>query len=385
MNIYATRAAVQAWEKSLRQGQRARTLAATYFVPQKLGNEGDGDNSYKLTAVGSIAAAQAEASFCPQWQLFLGSLPAEHTRCLTATLQSRLLVNLSGSITENAGLALEYICGVPIIPGSAVKGAARRYAVALLKETQDAAAHRKLVEDFLAIFGCVKADFEQKGQLKRLITKEEGEEIKPCNRIGLVSFLQAVPESNPTITCEVQTPHHCKYMAGERESAADDEDPKPLFFPAVEAGKTKYTFALTAPAHPELLDTAEEWLTQALTIFGIGAKGTSGFGIFSVQDKKLNEFPPELAEALLFIRRKEKISELLKTFHKDCEKKPQQCNALLIALCDPAEEAHEKVLSAYLAYRQLTSSDKKELKSRDKALQAMQQMAAELHYTLPQS
>lgn len=387
MNIHATNRAAQAWE-SLPKGKRARTLAATYFVPQKINAsapEGPGDAEYKHKAVDAVASAQAAADFCPQWQRFLQRLNPSHYRRLSATPQSRLLVNLSGSITENAGLAMEYICGVPIIPGSAVKGAARRYAAALLKETQDTAAHRKLVEDFLAIFGCVKADFEQNGQLKRLLTKEEGEEIKPCNRIGLVSFLQAVPESNPTVTCEVQTPHHREYMAGKKETATDDELPVPLFFPAVEAGKVPYSFCLYSPARPDLLDTAEEWLTQALTIFGIGAKGSSGFGLFAVQDKKLKSLPPELAEALIFIRRKEKISDLLKTFHKDTEKKHQQCVALLRALCDPEEEAHGKVASAYHAYLQIVPQDKKEIKSREKALQAMQQLAAELHYNLPQS
>lgn len=387
MNIHATDRAAHAWE-SLPKGKRARTLAATYFVPQKLSSsapEGPGDAEYKRKAVDAVASAQAAADFCPQWQHFLQSLNPAHYRCLSASPQSRLLVNLSGSITENAGLAMEYICGVPVIPGSAVKGAARRYAAALLKETQDTAAHRKLAEDFLAIFGCVKADFEQKGQLKRLLTEEESKEITPCNRIGLVSFLQAVPESNPTIICEVQTPHHSKYMAGKKETATDDELPVPLFFPAVEAGRVSYSFCLYSSTRPDLLDTAEEWLTQALTLFGIGAKGSSGFGLFTVQDKKLSSLPPELSAAILFIRRKKKdLDVLLKNFHKDVEKKPHQCHALLRALCDPAEEAHDKVIAAYHAYLELPPQDKTEIKRREKALQAMQQLAAELNYTLPQ-
>lgn len=290
MKTHTIKSARDTW-KALPEGQRARTLASTFFVPQKLSIERPADPEdaeYKRKAVDAVASAQAAADFCPQWQHFLQSLNPAHCRCFSATPQGRLLLNLSGSITENAGLAMEYICGVPVIPGSAVKGAARRYAAALLKETQDTAAHRKLVEDFLAIFGCVKADFEQKGQLKRLLTKEEGEEIKPCNRIGLVSFLQAVPESDPTVTCEVQTPHHGKYMASAdpKAKATDDESPVPIFFPAVEAGKVAYSFALTAPGHPELLDTAQDWLIQALTIFGIGAKGSSGFGLFRMDKEK---------------------------------------------------------------------------------------------------
>lgn len=290
MKTHTIKSASDTW-KSLPEGQRARTLAATYFVPQKLSIESPAapeDAEYKRKAVDAVASSQAAADFCPQWQNFLQSLNPEQRRRFSASPQGHLLLNLSGSITENAGLAMEYICGVPVIPGSAVKGAARRYAVELLKETHDAAAHRKLLEDFLAIFGCVKADFEQTGQLKRLLTEEECREIKPCNRIGLVSFLQAVPETNPTVTCEVQTPHHGKYMASTdpKAKATDDELPVPLFFPAVEAGKCAYSFCLYSPARPDLLETAEEWLTQALTLFGIGAKGTSGFGIFRMNEPR---------------------------------------------------------------------------------------------------
>lgn len=383
MNIYATKAAFLAWD-SLPEGQRARTLAATYFVPQKLGDDGAEDNSYKLNAVNNIAAAQAEKAFCSQWQQFLGSLPAEHSRSLTATPQSRLLVNLSGSVLENAGLAMEYICGVPVIPGSAVKGAARRYATALIQETEDPAARRELLTLYLAVFGCVTADYAADGELQQLLRAEEIAAFPACNRRGAVYFLQAVPQSLPTVTCEVQTPHHAEYMASTdpKAKATDDESPVPLFFPAVEAGRVSYSFALTAPGHPELLDTAEEWLTQALTLFGIGAKGTSGFGLFTVQDQKFNALPPELAEALLVIREKTNLRDLFKDFADNREKKPQLCAALLFALCEPAEEVHEKVLATYRDW-QLTALDKKGLKRREKALQAMQQLAAECNYTLP--
>ena len=45
-----------------------------------------------------------------------------------AQLQSRLMVNMAGSVMENAGLCLDRF-GFPYIPGSAVKGCARRMAI----------------------------------------------------------------------------------------------------------------------------------------------------------------------------------------------------------------------------------------------------------------
>ncbi|MBI4657937.1 MAG: hypothetical protein HY735_03650 [Verrucomicrobia bacterium] len=52
---------------------------------------------------------------------------------LYAQLQSRLMVNMTGGVMENAGLCLDRF-GLPYIPGSAVKGCARRGALAALRE-----------------------------------------------------------------------------------------------------------------------------------------------------------------------------------------------------------------------------------------------------------
>jgi CRISPR-associated protein Cmr6 len=52
---------------------------------------------------------------------------------LYGQLQSRLMVNMAGGVMENAGLCLDRF-GMPYIPGSAVKGCARRCAVAALHE-----------------------------------------------------------------------------------------------------------------------------------------------------------------------------------------------------------------------------------------------------------
>ena len=63
----------------------------------------------------------ADSSTGPQAQL------------LYAQLQSRLMVNMAGGVMENAGLCLDRF-GLPYIPGSAVKGCARRTALAALRE-----------------------------------------------------------------------------------------------------------------------------------------------------------------------------------------------------------------------------------------------------------
>lgn len=55
---------------------------------------------------------------------------------LFARLQARLMVNMAGGVMENAGLCLDRF-GVPYIPGSAVKGCARRMAIQNLLEARE--------------------------------------------------------------------------------------------------------------------------------------------------------------------------------------------------------------------------------------------------------
>ncbi|MCL5099190.1 MAG: type III-B CRISPR module RAMP protein Cmr6 [Candidatus Omnitrophica bacterium] len=67
------------------------------------------------------------------WAQFLGSLIQGQSRLLFAQLKSRLMVNMAGGVMENAGLCLDRF-GLPYVPGSAVKGCARRMALAALHD-----------------------------------------------------------------------------------------------------------------------------------------------------------------------------------------------------------------------------------------------------------
>jgi CRISPR/Cas system CMR subunit Cmr6 (Cas7 group RAMP superfamily) len=71
------------------------------------------------------------------WLQFLSQrLALNPDQLLFAQLQSRLMVNMAGGVMENAGLCLDRF-GLPYIPGSAVKGCARRAALAALHEWCD--------------------------------------------------------------------------------------------------------------------------------------------------------------------------------------------------------------------------------------------------------
>jgi CRISPR/Cas system CMR subunit Cmr6 (Cas7 group RAMP superfamily) len=83
------------------------------------------------TAVGK----KPETSQIQSWKQFLTEpgLGIAPDFAFNAELQSRLLVNMAGGVMTNAGLCLNRF-GVPYIPGSAVKGCARRMALFELGE-----------------------------------------------------------------------------------------------------------------------------------------------------------------------------------------------------------------------------------------------------------
>ena len=74
--------------------------------------------------------AHRSAARAASWAVALQRMPAD---VRYAQLQSRLLVNMAGGVMENAGLCLDRF-GLPYIPGSAVKGCARRAALAAMHE-----------------------------------------------------------------------------------------------------------------------------------------------------------------------------------------------------------------------------------------------------------
>ncbi len=386
MNYSATYRAAKAW-KDIGEKERARTLAATYFVGAKL-NMADPydepDKEYKIKGVKAIVSATDVEEFCPHWQQFITTLPENKSRMVLATLQSRLLVNLTGSILENSGISLEHTCGVPVIPGSAVKGAARRYAIALLQECDD---NRKeeLIDTFIRIFGCSETDFEAGSDLALVLPRPRLEQLSNVygKRCGQVCFMQAVPQRPVELCADVLTPHHGKYMSGKNPTPSDDEAPVPSYFPAVECrNNAAYTFTLYAPQQPELLDTAEEWLIGAITQFGIGAKTAAGYGVFAIEDKAMLEFTPEQQKAIKDIIIKKKIQDSFAKFHKDLKKEPTRCWALLRAISLPEEDPACR-LKDFRDFLDKKISDKNEEKARKKALEAMFQMAQNYNINLP--
>jgi len=272
------------------------------------------------------------------WQSYVTELQTGGTaRVIYAQLQARLMVNMAGGVMENAGLCLDRF-GMPYIPGSAVKGCARRAALAALREwcetgtqlgtgptDQDnlfakACARSTTPADMLAaiarVFGWCDQDWSSESPKSdfawaantdpAVLGTARAAVAKYLNRpaddlgaaAGTVSFLLAYPvalgqtgrvDALPArvpelgkLELDIVTCHHRAYYDGALAVATDTEEPNPVVFPAVAAGHV-FAFALNRrrSASPEDLALASAWLACGLTAFGVGAKTNAGYGWFA--------------------------------------------------------------------------------------------------------
>ena len=255
-------------------------------------------NRYKATVAGFLATVPADNSELIKAQIknanqLLSLLERSYdgkvkrVRTLTAGLQGRLLINMGGGVMENAGIALDRCFGLPLIPGSAVKGITRNAALWEIRRTKEQSEKEKLLRIAMAAFGFTANDLKGSGDFawaaesKELAMKIGTAISKEKVFRGFCSFLPAYPTSaeNLAIVAECITPHP--------RAHGQKGKPMPLFFPAVENGST-FGFAIVVQRKLESIDTAEtldhalRWLTTAICDNGVGAKTGAGYGWFGI-------------------------------------------------------------------------------------------------------
>ena len=211
-----------------------------------------------------------------------------------AKLRSRLIVNQTGGILENAGLCLHPHFGAPYIPGSAVKGIARHAAWCEWKaawcqwneamsngDEAEAMTYKeeaqKTAKQIADVFGYPTGD---KDGLDAFLATH-GWKDKAFS--GSVAFLSAHPIDKGELDIDLVNCHHSRYYSGNLREATDDESPNPQFFPTVKEG-TSFVFSI-APVRPEAdLQNAKDWLVKALSTLGAGAKTSAGYGWFDCDE-----------------------------------------------------------------------------------------------------
>ena len=170
-----------------------------------------------------------------------------------------LIVGLRCANVLETGIRLHHTYGLPLIPGSALKGLAARYCAQVWGHDRENRPFRRDEEYHRLLFG----------------TSDEG---------GVLLFHDAwiVPESvgQGCLLLDVMTPHHADWQA-KSAPPTDFDSPSPIPFLSV-AGTFRIAISWAGPrAHPQ----GENWtnlaftlLKEALREWGVGSKTSSGYG-----------------------------------------------------------------------------------------------------------
>ncbi len=208
----------------------------------------------------------------------------------------RMIVGLGGESIYETSMSLHHIYGIPYIPASSIKGVVRSWIITeyYKKETEEPAEYWALKdEDFCKIFGTAKeTKFENSNGKKFTATSPlKNKEGKPTEHIGEIIFFDAFPLSlnENSIVVDVMNPHYGEYYDDKKSKTPPTDYLKtnPIFFLTVE--NTKFQFIIGSKKEP--LDNFKigkkenntdkiivDWLKEALSNHGIGAKTAVGYG-----------------------------------------------------------------------------------------------------------
>lgn len=182
-------------------------------------------------------------------------------------VDGRLFLGLGGASPLETAVTLHHSYGVPLLPGSALKGLARAYAASRIEPT-----HSEI------LFG-----------------REPGSAAEDSGEAGYAIFHDAwwIPDNagNP-LAPEIVTVHHPQYYASQGQTPAGDFDsPIPNAQVAVRG-----SFFFAVEALDGWADYAMAILWDALQYEGAGAKTAAGYGYFAEDEKQTKALEKALAE-----------------------------------------------------------------------------------------
>jgi len=266
----------------------------------------------------------------------------ENSQSFEGVLQDRMVIGLGSGTVLETGFTLHHVTGLPFVPGSALKGLARAYALFsiaadlgvpvldgdALNDYLKAIERKKtppptplmLLEDVLDLDHPDEVKSGEQEELAQSIQKlldelnhhpqmthtltmgqinahEAAQHFRRAfgsqTAAGCCVFHEAVMSKPPAyrlFDVDVMTPHYPDYYSDPKKKTppSDDQSPIPLEFLTV-AADTRFVFAVglrAACLHKkeavEARKQAVKWLRRGLSEFGIGSKTHSGYGLFTI-------------------------------------------------------------------------------------------------------
>lgn len=204
---------------------------------------------------------------------------------VTLVTATRLIVWHGGESVLESSIALHYLYGFPIIPGSSIKGVTRHYLEEEYSGTQ------KLSE--ITIFEPSSDDpayarFIKETYLEKFIKRVFGESADSDKKSeGEIVFMDAWPEDlTGLLEVDVLNPHYKRYYETEApQSPSDTLSPEPHYFLAVKKDKRfsffiRYAGFVLNRQDKTLLKCAMLAMVNALKDYGIGGKTGASYGYF---------------------------------------------------------------------------------------------------------
>lgn len=260
--------------------------------------------------VAGISQPDCYRAWFDGWKQCLEEYGAE---CREAEVTGRMVIGLGEDSVLETSFALHHTLGVPYIPGTALKGLASSFA------------RQQLGNDWVpgAASGAHAIMFGD------------------TDSAGHVAFFDAMPLPNRSrLLSDVITVHHEEYYQKGSAPPADWDSPNPIPFLSANG---KYLIALVGPR--EWVTAAFDILVCSLSIAGVGAKTSSGYGRLSLEKQLL--VSPKEQEVDSLIREVEALSqsEVAGSIHafyerwQKLEVDPQQKRCIAEAIVEKVREA----------------------------------------------
>jgi CRISPR-associated protein Cmr6 len=244
----------------------------------------------------SLVRCQEPPRYAQAYARWRESLRSPDVRCFTVKALSRVLVGHGTSAATGVGLTLQHTWGVPVLPGSALKGLTAHYMEAVYgADEREKAPERKPFR------GLTWKDHRPVGApgslFRRLFGMPDLEASQEKAQRGEVLFHDAlwVPASQggsqAMLVRDVLTVHQRRYYeSGGQEWPVDFDDPNPVSFLTVAPGG-RFLVALEARGAPHLLERAERYVMEALAEWGLGGKTVAGYGRFAAEASRVRSTP----------------------------------------------------------------------------------------------
>lgn len=240
--------------KSANAGLLLRRGIAQFDEGKADGDKGKGGGA-KQELIGRIAGMSASDGYrraFARWNK--ATTDATRFSQFRATLSGRLYIGVDRDNALETGITVQHAWGMPMIPGSALKGLARSVARQALPDRADAVTW---------LFG---TDTNDDVELES----------------GAIVFHDAwwVPEEKAKpFVAEIVTPHHTAYYNLGKAAATDFDSPIPA--PQI-AAQGQFLFVLEG--EKQWRELARKLLQRGLKQRGIGGKRSSGYGYFDIPD-----------------------------------------------------------------------------------------------------